>query len=71
MRGSSELTSFMGKCGLSSANLKKHPTYPAWSPQKELDYVLYSEKIEIKDFQIPRVKYSDHYPLLVEFTTMD
>lgn len=71
MRGSSELTSFMEKCGLSSANLKNHPTYPAWSPQKELDYILYSEKIEIKDFQVPKVKYSDHYPLLVEFTTVN
>jgi endonuclease/exonuclease/phosphatase family metal-dependent hydrolase len=69
MRGSGELTHFMKKCRLSSANLENHPTYPVWSPQKELDYILYSEKIKIKDFQIPEVKYSDHYPLLIEFTT--
>jgi endonuclease/exonuclease/phosphatase family metal-dependent hydrolase len=67
MRGSGELKNFLEKCGLKSANNINEATYPSWDAQKELDYILCSKHIEIKDFEVPKVKYSDHYPLLIDF----
>ena len=67
MQGSGELDNFMKKCGLRNANDKNHPTYPSWDAQKELDYILCSEKIKISNFEVSKVKFSDHHPLIMEF----
>ena len=67
MQGNGELENFMRKCGLRNANIESHATYPAWDAQKELDYILCSEKIEISSFEVPKVKFSDHHPLIMEF----
>jgi len=71
MQGSKELDRFMEKCGLINANSENHATYPAWNAQKELDYILCSEKIEINSFEVPKVKFSDHHPLIMEFETRE
>jgi endonuclease/exonuclease/phosphatase family metal-dependent hydrolase len=44
------------------------PTYPSRLPALALDFVLYTEGIEMKDFRVPRVGYSDHLPLVCDFT---
>ena len=67
MHGSGELDSFMSKCKLKNANAENHATFPTWKPQKELDYILCSEKIDISHFEVSRVKFSDHHPLIMEF----
>lgn len=67
MQGCRELENLMLKCRLRSANCDNRATYPAWNAQKELDYILCSEAIRIKDFAVPKVKYSDHHPLIMEF----
>jgi endonuclease/exonuclease/phosphatase family metal-dependent hydrolase len=67
MQGSGELDHFMRKCGLRNANNDNQATYPAWDAQKELDYILCSKNIEISSFEIPKVKFSDHHPLILEF----
>jgi len=67
MQGSGELDRLMRKCGLRNANSKNHATYPAWDAQKELDYILCSQKIEINGFEVSKVKFSDHHPLIMEF----
>jgi endonuclease/exonuclease/phosphatase (EEP) superfamily protein YafD len=33
----------------------------------ELDFVLVSSEIEITDFRVPDVRYSDHRPLICDF----
>jgi len=71
MQGSKELDRFMKKCGLINANSENHATYPAWNAQKELDYILCSEKIEISSFEVSKVKFSDHHPLIMEFETRE
>ncbi len=53
--------------GLTSANAGKLPSYPSQSPRKELDFILYGRGIELLDFQIPQVKFSDHLPLVFDF----
>lgn len=42
-------------------------TFPAFKPRKCLDYILVSQGIKVKRFEVLPVKYSDHLPLLLEF----
>ena len=65
--GEDELYLFIQASGLRNANLERLPSYPSQSPRKELDFILYGDGVEILDFQIPRVYYSDHLPLLCDF----
>lgn len=65
--GASELTDFLQKTHLISANTEHQSTYPARRPVKELDYVLYSPHLRLKRFRIIRFPGSDHLPLLAEF----
>lgn len=65
--GEREIDMFLAATGLQNANVEGLPTYPSKSPRRHLDFVLYSEGINVRDFQIPRVTFSDHLPVLVDF----
>jgi endonuclease/exonuclease/phosphatase family metal-dependent hydrolase len=65
--GGHEIYLFMKAAGLKSANVHGLPSYPSRSPRKELDFVLYGKDIEIRDFRIPAVQFSDHLPLICDF----
>jgi endonuclease/exonuclease/phosphatase (EEP) superfamily protein YafD len=36
-------------------------------PRIELDFILVSEGIEVTDFRVPDIRYSDHRPLVCDF----
>ena len=57
----------MKAAGLRSANQKSEPSYPSHAPRRELDFVLYGNGIEVTNFFIPRVAFSDHLPLICDF----
>lgn len=65
--GGHEIYLFMKAAGLRSANVHGLPSYPSRLPRKELDFVLYGAGIEIDDFRIPDVQFSDHLPLICDF----
>ncbi len=65
--GEHEMYLFMKAAGLRSANTHGLPSYPSRSPRKELDFVLYGSGIEVTNFAIPNVDYSDHLPLICDF----
>lgn len=65
--GGHEIYLFMKAAGLKSANSNGLPSYPSNSPRKELDFVLYGQGIDIKNFFIPSVPFSDHLPLVCDF----
>ena len=65
--GSDELQNFMLDTGLINPNREDQPTYPAWKPKRQLDYLLHSPEIIPEHFEIPQVVYSDHLPLLMDF----
>ena len=65
--GENEIFLFMKAAGLRSANSDGIPSYPSRTPRMELDFVLYSEGISVRDFSIPNVTFSDHLPLLCDF----
>ncbi|MCK5844772.1 MAG: endonuclease/exonuclease/phosphatase family protein [Victivallales bacterium] len=66
LSGSDELSRFRERLGLKSANIAELPTFPSWSPRKELDFILYSDDLVLKGFSVPNAGFSDHLPLIVE-----
>ena len=65
--GTHEIYLFMRAAGLRSANSAGLPSYPARAPRLELDFILLSEGIEVRDFRVPDVRFSDHRPLVCDF----
>jgi endonuclease/exonuclease/phosphatase family metal-dependent hydrolase len=46
-------------------------TYRGKYPPNRIDYILYNEDIECSDFDIVKVKYSDHYPVIAYFRRVE
>ena len=65
--GEHEIYLFMQAAGLRSANVSGLPSYPSNNPRRELDFILYTAGIEIREFRMPAVRYSDHLPLVCDF----
>ena len=65
--GENEIYLFKRATGLRSANTDSLPSYPSRAPRKELDFILYQEGIEVTDFDIPQIRFSDHLPLVCDF----
>jgi len=43
-------------------------TEPAWHPSRRLDYILTSSKIKVKKYSVLHFPFSDHLPLMIDFT---
>ncbi len=69
--GEDEIYLFMKAAGLRSANVEGLPSYPARSPRKELDFILYQDGITVTNFEIPDIRLSDHLPLICDFEMKD
>jgi len=65
--GTDEIYLFMKASGLRNANTQGLPSYPTRSPRLELDFILCTEEIEITDFSIMNMPFSDHLPLICDF----
>jgi len=65
--GEREIDMFLAATGLQNANTERLPTYPSRNPRRYLDFVLHSQEIKIRNFQVPLVVFSDHLPVLVDF----
>jgi endonuclease/exonuclease/phosphatase family metal-dependent hydrolase len=65
--GKDEIFLFMKAAGLRNANTHGLATYPTRSPRMELDFILYSKDITVRNFDVPDVPYSDHLPLICDF----
>lgn len=65
--GTHEIYLFTRAAGLQSANRQGLLSFPAKRPRVELDFILASKTIEITDFRVPAVTFSDHRPLICDF----
>jgi endonuclease/exonuclease/phosphatase family metal-dependent hydrolase len=65
--GEREINLFLAASGLRSANVQCLPTFPSIRPNRHLDFILHSSRIQVRDFRIPQVPYSDHLPLVLDF----
>ncbi len=66
LSGAHELHALQDRLGLFNPNGSHLPTYPSWKPRKQLDFILCSKSLKVKNFRIPDVKLSDHLPLILE-----
>lgn len=64
--GESELKTIKSKLNLKNPNTKQTPTYPSWSPKRQLDYILCSNSMNITNTKVANIKHSDHLPLIVD-----
>jgi endonuclease/exonuclease/phosphatase family metal-dependent hydrolase len=67
--GGRELELFLAATGLRSANDEGYPSHPSRAPKRQLDYILHSPDLVVTNFSIPRIKFSDHAPLICDFAT--
>jgi endonuclease/exonuclease/phosphatase family metal-dependent hydrolase len=65
--GDRELALFLAASGLITANGEGYPSHPSRSPRRQLDYIFHSPEIQTAGFNIPRIKLSDHAPLICDF----
>lgn len=66
-RGTEEIEETKQALNLINPNKDHKPTFPSWSPTRELDFILCSKEIKILKFDISDIKFSDHLPLIMEF----
>lgn len=66
-KGCGEIHDMCSKLKLINVNESALPTWPAWKPEKQLDFMLCSEQIRVDNFRIPVVRCSDHLPLILDF----
>lgn len=65
--GHSELAELLRHTGLRTLNREHAPTYPAYKPRKELDFILCSPEIEVDHFAVDAgTRLSDHLPLVAD-----
>jgi endonuclease/exonuclease/phosphatase family metal-dependent hydrolase len=64
--GAQEIEEFQDSLGLINPNIDALPTFPSWKPKKQLDFILCSKYLKIRNFEIPKVKFSDHLPLILD-----
>ena len=69
--GENEIYLFKRAARLKSANVDCIPTYPSRAPRKELDFILFQEGINVTNFEVPQVRYSDHLPLVCDFDVVN
>lgn len=65
--GDRELELFLAAANLVSANLDNQPSHPSPAPKRQLDFILHSPDLRVRDFAVPDVRYSDHAPLICDF----
>jgi len=65
--GNEELSLFMAAAGLHNVNDTGIPSHPSRAPHRQLDYILHSPEILVRDFFVPQVRFSDHVPLVCDF----
>lgn len=65
--GAKELEILQKELKLINVNSSSEPTYPAYKPRLELDYILCSHKIKAQAFRVAKVLFSDHLPLIFDF----
>lgn len=67
LTGGAELELFKEAAGLVDPSPETFYTFPSWKPRMDLDFILHSPGIRVRDFRAPHVLYSDHLPVVCDF----
>jgi len=65
--GDHEIELFLAATGLTNANREAIPSFPSSQPRRQLDFILHSPSIRMTHFEMPKVTFSDHLPLVCDF----
>lgn len=65
--GHRELLLFLLATGLTSANPEGTASWPSRAPVLQLDYIFHSPQITTRNLTIPKIRLSDHAPLVWDF----
>ena len=72
VKGEKELTDFLRKTKLHKTYMiHKHSncnTYPSFCPRKHFDYIFVSKQIKVKNFKTLECRFSDHLPIMMDFS---
>lgn len=66
--GYEEMTLFLAATKLQNPNREGLPSFPTWHPKRQLDFILHSEEISVHNFSVLQAPFSDHLPLLMDFS---
>ena len=66
--GQDELRLFCAATHLCNADPCERPTFPSWAPKRQLDFILHSPEIRAERLEVPQVAYSDHLPVVLDFS---
>ncbi|MGE4488047.1 MAG: endonuclease/exonuclease/phosphatase family protein [Kiritimatiellales bacterium] len=66
--GEQEVRLFLAATGLKNAQSPNLPTFPSWKPKRHLDFILHSPGITVETCWVPNVLFSDHLPLVCDFS---
>lgn len=66
--GEQEIRLFQAATGLQNAHAGNSPTFPSWKPKRHLDFILHSAGIQVERCWMPPVRFSDHLPIVCDFT---
>lgn len=66
--GEQEIRLFQAATGLKNAHAANSPTFPSWKPKRHLDFILHSPGIGIERCWMPPVCFSDHLPIVCDFS---
>jgi len=67
-RGEKELDDMLRASGLHKTYRVKYNSYPAVNPKKQFDYIFVSKGIKVNSFRTLNWQFSDHLPLMMDFT---
>lgn len=71
LHGSGELREFLETTGLRDADPSARKTYPSRLPRFRLDFLLTGPGVNVRSFDVPDVRFSDHLPLVCDFEIND
>lgn len=66
-KGRNELELFREAAGLIEPEGEQTPTFPSWRPRLDLDFILHTPGIRVRQIRVPQVLYSDHLPVICDF----
>jgi len=66
--GEQEVRLFQAATQMKNAHASNSSTFPSWNPKRHLDFIFHSSGIQIDRCWMPKVLYSDHLPIVCDFS---
>lgn len=68
--GEQEVRLFLAATQMKNAHAANSPSFPSWKPKRHLDFIFHSPEVHIDRCWMPNVLYSDHLPIVCDFSVL-